>query len=213
MPNVLGLDLSITAPGLCADDNRAHSLKTDSKRGDLRLNDIRDFVRYSARVRPRPVLAVIEERLPGSRQRGESTLTMVHGAIRTELNDLEIPYVLVWPTWLKQFATGDAGADKAAMIDSAEAMSGAKFANDDQADAWWLRRMGLAALRMVPATDAQMVVLGKVGGWPVSIDAWGPADSGRRPKYGVCKHKIHVLRNGDHWLHPFNVAVCDKPPA
>jgi Holliday junction resolvase RusA-like endonuclease len=28
-----------------------------------------------------------------------------------------------------------------------------------------------------------------------------------------CGHGINVLRNGDHWLHPFHVDRCDNPPA
>lgn len=211
--NVLGLDLSITAPGLCADDNRACTLRTDDRRRDLRLNDIRDWVRYYARTRPRPVLAAIEDIVPKG-NRSDTALILVQGAVRTELNDLGIPYVLVNQAWVKDFATGDSRADKAGMIRSAEATSGAHFADDNQADAWWLRRIGLVALDMVPASPRQREILGKVVGWPQPlILPWGPIPAGRRYLPKKCGHKILAMRVGDHWVHPFNFVVCEKPPA
>lgn len=165
--NALGLDLSIAAPGMCADDVAAETIRTRQQDGDARMCRIRDAVRHYART-ARPVLAVLEQALPGMRQQGGGALMMLHGAVRTELLDRGVPYVLVYPVTLKIYATGDSRADKAAMIAAAQQHTGRRFADDNQADAWWLRQMGLDALGVstLNLPQAQRKSLRKVD-WPV----------------------------------------------
>lgn len=161
-PRILGLDLSIAAPGFAGVDGATHSLKLDAKRGDSRLNTIADeAVRLSARAH----LVVIED-LP-THAHGAGITGMVHGAVRAALLYALVPYVLVPPASLKKFSTGRGNADKTAMALAAFKRFGREFADDNQCDAAWLRWMGLAAYGAlsVELPAAQTEALGKVA-WP-----------------------------------------------
>jgi Holliday junction resolvasome RuvABC endonuclease subunit len=138
---ITGLDLSITAPGICTPDGAAYTLKTSTKTGDRRLQAIRDAV-HKAVVDAD--MAVLEEAPPGLRGNAIKAIHMVQGAVRLELLDLCVPYAVVNPSTLKLFATGTKGADKVKMATTALKLAGLEFEDDNACDAWWLRQAGLA---------------------------------------------------------------------
>ena len=130
---IIGLDLSIAGTGICLPDGRAYTLPLPAKYGDLRINMIRDHV--SAHL-DGVDFAVIED-LPRNAMAAGVT-GMVQGPVRAALNDREIPYVLVVPSTLKRFATGDGKADKKAMTAAMVTATGIKPDTHNAADAFWL---------------------------------------------------------------------------
>lgn len=139
---VLGLDLSMTATGICLPDGGTLTVKTDPKHGDRRLAQIRNVIADMVGL-DRPDLAVLEEAPPGLKGPAIKAIHMVQGVARLALLDLGVPYAVVNPSTLKVYATGRKGADKTAMAMAAFKRAGLEFADDNQCDAWWLRLMGL----------------------------------------------------------------------
>lgn len=141
---IAGLDLSITAPGLCTPDGIAYTVKTSAKTGDRRLLAIRDAV---AKAVVGADLAVLEEAPPGLQGNAIKALHMVQGAVRLYLLDLGMPYAVVNPTTLHLFATGEKCNAKTAKVKMAVAalkLAGLEFEDDNACDAWWLTQAGLA---------------------------------------------------------------------
>lgn len=206
--NVFGLDLSITATGL-APGLITETVGGPARDGDGRLITIRNRVRHWLR-RNTYDLAVLEGlAFTGSEV---ASMAMVHGVVRAELWQADVPYALVYPTTLKCFATGNSRATKTEMKQAASGIAGRKFHDDNQADAHLLRRMGLAALGDTAGLKPEQ--LGWLGGidWPKSRVWPFPGVSISAPETAKCRHKVITLRNGDHWLHPFTLDRCDKPP-
>jgi Holliday junction resolvasome RuvABC endonuclease subunit len=160
-PRIIGLDLSIAAPGFTDVDGNASSLKLKASLGDRRLNAIAHETIQLAMVAHSwsADLAVIED-LP-THAHGAGITGMVHGAVRAALNDALIPYVTVPPASLKKYATGKGNADKTAMAIAALKRFGLEFADDNQCDAYWLRAMGLHAyghpLANLPAAQTESI--------------------------------------------------------
>lgn len=160
---VIGLDLSLTATGICMPDGAAHTIKTNAKDGDSRLLQIRHALAHA--FAPGADLAVVED-LPKHAMAAGIT-GMVHGVARAELIDAGIPYALVVPSTLKKYATGVGSGDKVPMAIAALKRAGREFADDNQCDAWWLRVAGLDYLGQ-PEFDlpaAQRASLDKMK-WP-----------------------------------------------
>jgi Holliday junction resolvasome RuvABC endonuclease subunit len=140
MINVIGLDLSVTASGVCFADNSAVTLKPRTT-GDARFVEIPDRITefcHAAYIR----LAVIEEAPPGLKGAAIPTIHGVQAVVRAALIRQGIPYVVVNPSTLKKFATGQKVADKIAMAMAAYKRAGLEFADDNACDAWWLRLAG-----------------------------------------------------------------------
>ena len=160
MIRVLGLDLSITATGVCLPGGRTYTIRGKAADGDRRLADIRYRLRADAEDAD---LAVIED-LP-THAHAAGITGMVHGAVRSLLLELEVPYVLVTPATLKAFATGKGNCDKAAMILAAYKRGGITFTDDNRCDAWWLWQAGLwqtgPSPDRVPLPEAQRARLDK----------------------------------------------------
>jgi Holliday junction resolvasome RuvABC endonuclease subunit len=136
---VLGLDLSITSPGICTPGGSAFSVRTNAKRKDHRLDDIASNI---AVYLGGTDLAVIEGMGRFKGNTGQ-IIAMVHGAVRLELVRAGVPYVVIPPASVKKFATGNGNADKQMMLDAAR-KHGVDFGTDDDAcDAWWLYQAGL----------------------------------------------------------------------
>jgi Holliday junction resolvasome RuvABC endonuclease subunit len=218
--SVMGLDLSLTAPGMVADRVLgtlvSETLRTDPRRGDKRYCDIRDWLVYYAHDIPYS-LAVIEAVPPYDH--ASSGLERVHGIAREVLARYDIPFAYVNVTALKAFATGNGRADKSEVMDYAEAETGKRPADDNQADGWVLHRMGelflATGLDLSWLNPAQAKAMGSVE-WPLLPgDTSWPQPYGtlhRKPVTKKCKHGVVCLKNGDGWLHPFTVDACDKPP-
>ncbi|MFF0597840.1 Holliday junction endonuclease [Streptomyces antibioticus] len=145
---VLGLDLSMTASGICLPDGTTKTIKTVQKDGDRRLQHIVDQVGLALGdeadgTRDGCDLVVMEEAPPGLKGPAIKAIHMVHGAVRLRLIDFGTPYAVINPTVLKAYATGSTSADKTAMAMAAYKRTGREFADSDQCDAAWLRWAGL----------------------------------------------------------------------
>lgn len=176
-PRVIGLDLSLTSTGIALSNGATTTVKTVTRDGDYRLVAIRDAVRIALGdapdgtdwpTSPMPDLVVIED-LP-THGKGAGITGMVHGAVRTLLQDRGVPYAVIAPATLKAFATGRGNGDKTAMAVAALKRADREFNGDrggDQCDAWWLRAAGLQHLGhpIVTLPAAQVARLDKVT-WP-----------------------------------------------
>ncbi len=214
---VIGFDLSLTAPGLSV-AGRMETLRTKPPRGDRRLCDIHDWINHYTATR-KLRLAMIEAVPPYDH--ASSSLERIHGIARERLARYGIPFAYVNVTALKAFATGNGRADKSEVMDYVERETGRRPDDDNQADAWVLRRMGELFLFMDweqhdELPPAQIQAMDAVE-WPLfPHDPEWPWPYRGRPQSRFsrkqCKHKVVCLKNGDHWLHPFNMLVCDRPP-
>jgi Holliday junction resolvasome RuvABC endonuclease subunit len=164
----LGLDLSLACTGIATATGDLASIRPKAGASDpaRRLNEIVDRLDPHLRATNLEV-AVIE----GYNPRGRQGFTMARiaelgGVVRMRLWQLDVPYVEVPPAVLKKFATGSGNADKAAMVAAAVA-AGASPANPDQADAFWLRQMALAAAG-APHDDDQEVLVARLD-WPKGV--------------------------------------------
>lgn len=140
-PQVVGLDLSLNATGVCLPDGSAFTITCKAAQGDGRFVIIRDHLRVMLGA-ARPDLAVIED-LGHFKGRTQIVMAMVRACAVLSLQDAGVPYVFVTPASLKTIATGNGRADKADMIRAAADLGGADFTDDNQCDAWWLRQAAL----------------------------------------------------------------------
>jgi len=127
----------------------AHAGAKDPAR---RLHELASALERHLRVfPPLPDLVAIEGytlEVPG--KRALVILGELGGVLRLRLFELGIRYIEVSPTSVKRHATGNGRADKQRMIDRAHEL-GAAVTNDDEADAWLLRRMTRQAHGLEPA--------------------------------------------------------------
>ena len=163
--SVVGLDLSLTATGGADDLGQPFTL-APRLRGCERLSWIRDNV--LTYLTPAPDLVVIEGYSFSSRNSHAHALGELGGVIRLALHEAGIAYVDVPPSSLKKYATGKGNANKGEMLAAAIRRLDYQSASDNEADALWLRAMGLDALGCpvvdLPAVNRQ--ALTKVA-WPV----------------------------------------------
>jgi Holliday junction resolvasome RuvABC endonuclease subunit len=159
---VLGLDLSLTATGYAYNDEVTGVFRSKSK-GMRRLAEIREAV---VELAYEADLVVIEDYAFSRADAHAHALGELGGVVRLALYERRIPYVDIKASSLKKFATGKGNAPKDAML--AAAIRKFDFAGSDnnEADAWLLRYMGLAAyVEWGAVTDYQREALGKIE-WP-----------------------------------------------
>lgn len=135
---IVGLDLSITATGICDADGVMNTVGGDAKIGDHRLIKIRDAVRPVAEDAD----LVLIELLP-QHMKAAGITAMVHGVVRVLLIELGVPYTTITPGTLKTYATGRGTATKSDMRIALYQRFGIDERDDNRADAWWLRALGL----------------------------------------------------------------------
>ncbi len=141
MSVVAGIDPSVTGTGIATPD-WMRTVGGDSKVGDQRLERIFDAMLEVVALNP--VLVMLED-LPTHAQ-GAGKTGMAQGVVRLALVIGGIRYVLVTPAGLKKFATGSGVATKPDMRMEAFKRTGVDIRDDNQADAWWLRQLGLQHL-------------------------------------------------------------------
>lgn len=154
MNAVIGGDLSLKRTGICLPNGQTFHIATGEKvRGDYRLHDLGRAWRHYLRANPCD-LAVLEHPVRFQSADAAIAVGMAHGVCREILAELRIPVALINPSTLKMFACGKGSADKAEMIAAANRHREARRAwpgapeirpivDDNEADAWWLRAMGL----------------------------------------------------------------------
>lgn len=137
---IMGIDPSISSTGLSFPDRKTIAVKPRSA-GDLRLTEIGNTVQAYAEMTA--VDLVVMEGLAGTYP-GKSAriIPMLHGVLRDRLQQLKIPYVLLNPSTVKIFATGNGGADKDEMALAARRRLGRTYLTDDECDADWCRVAG-----------------------------------------------------------------------
>lgn len=165
--NILALDLSLTATGLCHPDGSTETIIADKLRGMGRLQHIESRALYCAAYAD---VVAIEGYSHGSPKQAVY-LGELGGVIRLALWRNDIPYADIPPTCRAKYATGKGNAGKDAVIQQAALKAGHAFGDNNQADAWWLWQMALAhyepdspLLVKVPAVNREG--LSKVQ-WPV----------------------------------------------
>ena len=142
---VMGLDLSLAATGIATEGGvRVVGTKPkdgdDIDRADIILNGV---VSHGFAVNQDTCTVWLESLISQGHQ--IHRLGMLHGIVRAGLRRMGIPVVLISPSKLKKYTTGKGVATKGVMIGQAVRLLGYEGGNDNEADALWLRQMGLCA--------------------------------------------------------------------
>lgn len=78
------------------------------------------------------------------------------GVVRLELYDLKVPFVEIAPSSLKKYACGKGNAKKMDVLAAAIRRLGYAGADDNEADALWLRHMALDHYGLAPVEMPQL---------------------------------------------------------
>lgn len=145
MTAVLGLDLSLTATGVALPNGEPKVL-TNNLRGCDRLIWIRDVIAFSLDVHA-PDLVMVEGYAMGTVRQAHSYATgELGGVVRVMLHEASQPFLDVPPATLKKYATGRGNAKKVEVLQAAWKRLGYEGTSDDEADALWLRAVGMELL-------------------------------------------------------------------
>lgn len=136
--NVLGLDLSLAAPGF-ATQSGPWTL-TPKHKGVDRLFWFYGYIGELVAAHEIHV-AIVEGYAFGSAF-GREALGELGGVVRLRLHKMGIPFVIAAPTALKKYATGKGNAKKDEVLAAAIKRSGLDITDNNAADAWWLYQMG-----------------------------------------------------------------------
>lgn len=151
-PPVVGLDLSLRHTGIAYADGSTATVVTAAERGTQRLAILRQAVRDALDVAELlPDLVVVEGYSYQSRGRALYGLGELGGVVRLLLHDVGVPWAVAAPCTLKKYATGDHQASKEDMVGAARDSLGYEALSHDEADALWLRAMGLDLKGFPPA--------------------------------------------------------------
>jgi Holliday junction resolvasome RuvABC endonuclease subunit len=177
-----GLDPSTKRIGYCSPDGRVHSIVLDYRypQHPTEMDMARRCHALVAGLErrlnlfpPQPELMVIEGPF-FAHPNTSARLDELRGCVRSLMISRGIWFVEVAPKNLKAFATGDGAADKSKMLHAARCAAELEGTpaprNDDEADAWWLRRMGRVGCGLVePDAGRQIEALaGSRVAWPDS---------------------------------------------
>lgn len=144
---IIGLDLSVSSTGIAdASGTRTagYSVKKDAHWSEraIRLQKLGVIIDRALKGAD---LAVIEAPAYGQSNAGH-TLGELHGVVKVILIQRGIPAAFPTSQQLKQFACDHGNAPKDAVL-AAAIRDGSPARNFDEADAWWLRRMGVYRYR------------------------------------------------------------------
>ena len=178
MTPICGLDLSLTATGIACAYHTDVLKPPKGCTGMARLDWIRAEIMEHVGLFTSwawPQLVVIEGYSMGA-QRGSAGVAQMMGElgglVRWTLWDRGVPYMDVPPSVLKKFATGKGNAPKDAVL-SAAIRAGYDGSDNNGADAWWLRQMGLYATGQVTeaaSTAYRGAMIAKLD-WPEQVAA------------------------------------------
>lgn len=140
--NVIGIDPSLRATGVAL-EGQEWTIKTKAKDGDFRLVQIKRGLTslIEEAGMPGTVFAVIEDLPVHAHSAGR--LGQVQGVVRVALLEKGVPYLAVPPATLKKFATDKGNATKADMLARFLNLERRPNNDDNQVDAYFLRRIGL----------------------------------------------------------------------
>lgn len=151
-PRVVGIDPSLVATGYAHPDGSTEVIGYPRNvTGDMRLWHL--FQAVQELVYVDGPTHVVMENAPGN-TRGSGDLGMVQGVVRAALLSRGVPYITVVFSTLKLVATGNGRATKSDMRAELLKRSLKEFGeegmidlpDDNRADAWWLRELGLQLL-------------------------------------------------------------------
>lgn len=169
IPSVLGLDASLTSTGYAYIDSydkvRIGCIKPRT-RGAARLAFIRDSVKELI-TRAAPDLVSLEGYAMGFNS-GKSRLFDIGelgGVLRLLVWECKIPLLIVPPSTLKQFITGNGAAKKFHIRAALRELYSIDIDQDDQADAYALLKYGEGFLQPIAISrnisDPRRLALGK----------------------------------------------------
>lgn len=143
-PRVMGLDLSLRHTGIADCDGFVGTVTTGNLRGAPRIAVIWDHIEMGLWA---PCdLAVIEGYANAAQGSSLLDLAELGGIIKWQLYHADVTFVVIPPAQLKIYATGTGQANKAMMVSSARERLGYERHDDNEADALWLRALGLDLL-------------------------------------------------------------------
>jgi Holliday junction resolvasome RuvABC endonuclease subunit len=148
---IMGVDPSISCTGISLPSGKTLAIKPRSK-GDWRIKETGDHVLVAAQA-SRADLVVMEDLAGVYPGKSARIIPLLHGGLRDRLMCHGIPYMVINPSTLKMFATGNGSADKDEMALAAWRRLGRKYRTDDECDADWLRVAGRAAYGLGELTD------------------------------------------------------------
>lgn len=142
--NVVGLDLSLTHTGVADQENGAWSIVPGDLRGIERISRIAGMV--TVNLPDHVDLICIEGYSFASKSSQAHALGELGGVMRHALWRKDIRWLDVPPSTLKTYATGKGNAGKVDVIVAARDRLGYEGTDDNEADASWLRALGLDLL-------------------------------------------------------------------
>lgn len=164
MIRVIGLDPSLSATGVAYPSGKCVTWKPSKGADDVagRLHEL--YCKLSANLQHLRAadaidFAVIESVMPNGSQGqavARKALAQLSGVFLLALYESAVPFVEVNPISLKKYATDKGTAQKDEMIREARS-AGATVANDNEADAWWLRQIGHDFYNMTPAEASNLL--------------------------------------------------------
>lgn len=175
---IIGIDPSLTSTGVATPDG-TESWQPSRLAGVARLNYFYERTLELCRVW-KPDIVVIEGYAFASNFAREA-LGELSGVVRLAIHrSAEIPpsIAIVTPKQRAKYATNNGNAGKAEVVNAANEVSGHLFPTSDEADAWWLRQMGLQAYAqdtpdLFKVSASQRSVVHKIV-WPGDDDDDGP---------------------------------------
>lgn len=136
---IVGLDLSLAATGVYTNDGPL-VLSVPGVKGVERLHQLSCAIDRACRGAD---VVVMEGYSFNSKHSHAHALGELGGVVRVVLYQRKIPVAVVVPTTLKKYATGKGNATKDWVLAAAVRME-PSITSNNEADAYWLRIMGLA---------------------------------------------------------------------
>jgi Holliday junction resolvasome RuvABC endonuclease subunit len=146
-PIVIGVDASLSATGIALPGmslpGRLLTVNGGKSAGPARLVALRDRIMDYAQ---HAELVCLEGYSFGSRGKGTISLGELGGVLRVALHEAGVRVAEIPPASLKRYATGRGNSGKSVVVVAAVKRLGLEPADDNEADAAWLRAMGMDAL-------------------------------------------------------------------